>query len=127
MPALRVLIVEDDLTLRRAYRTALHLAGYDVDEAADGFQAMQALEARAPDLILLDLGLPIISGYELRTEIAAHAHTRDIPIVVVTGAVGPLDDLDPVACILRKPVSVDDIVEAVTECLASRGGSTAAG
>jgi CheY-like chemotaxis protein len=70
-------------------------------------------------------GLPLISGYELRRKITAHAQTRDIPIVVVTEAVRSVDDLD-VACILRKPVSIEDIVDAVKECLASRRDSTAA-
>lgn len=125
MPTLRILIVDDDLTLRRAYGTGLALAGYDVDAVPDGFRAMQALDARRPDLIVLDLGLPIVSGYELRHEIAAHAQTHDIPIVVITGAVGSLDDLD-VACMLRKPASVEDVVDAVNECLAARGGSMSA-
>ena len=125
MPALRILIVEDDLTLRRAYRAALTGAGYQGDEAADGFQAMQSLDASRPDLIVLDLSLPIISGYELRREIASRAHTRDIPIVVVTGTTEPLDELDPVACVLRKPGLMEDVVHAVNECLALRRGSSA--
>lgn len=113
-----VLIVEDDLALRRMYRTALTLAGFDVVEANDGLAALHFLEDRAPDLVVLDLMLPTMSGLVVQQEIAAHAHTRNIPIVVVTGSDLALDHLD-VPCVLRKPVSPEALVDAVQACLAS--------
>jgi CheY-like chemotaxis protein len=72
----------------------------------------------------LDLGLPIVSGYAVRTEIAAQSHTRHIPVVVVTGTEpdAPLD----VPCLLRKPVSSEALVAAVNKCLAE-GKSAARG
>lgn len=114
-----ILIVEDDGGLRRMYRTALTIAGFDVTEAADAPDALRLLEESPPDLVVLDLGLPTMSGVSVRQEIGAHALTREIPVVVVTGSTADLSTLN-VPCILRKPVSPDELIEAVERCLVSR-------
>jgi CheY-like chemotaxis protein len=111
-----VLIVEDDTDLRRMYRAALAVAGYDVLEAGDGFEALRRLDWSPPDVIVLDLMLPTVSGQIVRQEIAESAATRHIPIVVVTGSEDELEDLD-VCSLLRKPVSPDQLIEAVKTCL----------
>jgi two-component system phosphate regulon response regulator PhoB len=113
-----VLVVEDDPALRRMYRTALALAGFDIVEADDGLAALHVLDQQAPDIVVLDLMLPTISGFIVQQEIAAHAHTRSIPIVVVTGADLSLDHLD-VPCVLRKPVTPEALVDSVRSCLTS--------
>lgn len=113
-----VLVVEDDPALRRMYRTALTLAGFDVIEADDGLAALHQLDYRPPDVVVLDLMLPTMSGLVVQQEIAAHAHTRRIPIVIVTGSDLSLDHLD-VPCVLRKPVSPESLVDAVRSCMAS--------
>src|SRR5438128_6985848 len=122
-PELRIiLVVEDDAPLRSLYRTALRMAGFFVNEAANGLEALRALDADPPDLVVLDLGLPLVSGYAVRTELAAQSHTRHIPIVVVTG--NEPDAPLAVSCLMRKPVAPDDLVAAVNKCLAE-GASTA--
>ena len=115
---LTILIVEDDDDLRRLYRTTLTLAGFDVEEAADGLDALRRMESRKPDLVVLDLGLPTLSGVAVQQEIAAHAYTRQIPVVVVTGTTMNLDHLD-VACVMRKPVEPDELVKTIRSCLAA--------
>lgn len=111
-----ILVVEDDDDLRRAFRLALTLSGFDVEEACDGHEALVKLDLHPPDLVVLDLGLPAVSGEAVRQEIAAHAYTRDIPVVVVTGSSEDLSRLD-VPCVLRKPVATDEVVAAVRSCL----------
>jgi two-component system, OmpR family, phosphate regulon response regulator PhoB len=118
----RILVVEDDPALRRMYRIALGFAGFTVVEAEDGLSALQHLDERAPDLVILDLMLPTVSGLIVQQEIAAHAHTRDIPVVIVTGSAMNLDDV-PVPCVLRKPVSPDELVNTVQSCLNSGASS----
>ena len=113
-----VLIVEDDEDLRHLFRTALALAGYDVIEAGDGLEALRWIDQSPPDLVILDLLLPRISGLVVQQEITAQAVTRQIPIVVITGSTMAADDLD-VACFLRKPVSPDQLIETVRSCLTS--------
>lgn len=119
-----VLIVEDDADLRRMFRTALALAGYDILEAADGLEALRVLDTYPPTAVILDLGLPVISGHAVRQEIAAQAHTRHVPVIVVTGQPGTHDELDA-TCILRKPVSPDRLVHVVKTCIAAGGGGSA--
>lgn len=82
------------------YRIALIFAGYDVQEARGGFEALRRLDSDPPDLVVLDLLLPGVDGFAVRQELAAHAHTRNIPIMIVTGSGENLDHLD-VACLLR--------------------------
>jgi DNA-binding response OmpR family regulator len=113
-----ILIVEDDLVLSQLYRTALAMAGYTVRHAANGLQALREIDANPPSLIVLDLGLPLVDGFAVHQEVAAHAHTRDIPIVIVTGSTQDLDALK-VPCVLRKPVFPDSLVAAVRKCLVS--------
>jgi DNA-binding response OmpR family regulator len=112
----RLLVVEDNIDLRRLFRTALSMAGYDVDEAADGLEALRMIENRAPDLVVLDLMLHALDGVSVQQELAARAITANIPVVIVTGS-----DIDVVganvACVLRKPVLPDKLVRTVRTCL----------
>jgi CheY-like chemotaxis protein len=110
-----ILLVEDDDELRRMFRTSLLLEGYEVLEAGDGLEALSRIDRELPDLVVLDLMLPSLSGVAVRQEIAAHALTRDIPIVVVTGSAMNVDHLD-VECVLRKPVGPEELVAAVRRC-----------
>jgi DNA-binding response OmpR family regulator len=119
-----VLIVEDDTDLRRMFRTALALAGYQTLEAADGVDALRILDSNPPEAVVLDLGLPLMSGVVVRQEIAAHAHTRHVPVIVVTGLPGTHEELDA-ACVLRKPVSPDRLVHVVKTCIAAGSGGSA--
>lgn len=114
----KVLVVEDDDDLRLIFRSALALAGYAVQEAADGLDALRHIDSDPPDLIVLDLALPFLSGFAVQQEVAAHAHTRRVPIVIVTGSAQDLAHLQ-VACVLRKPVESSELLRTVRRCLAS--------
>jgi CheY-like chemotaxis protein len=113
-----ILVVEDDVDLRRLFRTALTLAGYEVHEAGDGLEALRRIDHAPPDLVVLDVMLPQISGLVVQQEIAAHVLTRQIPVVIITGSSADLGETGA-ACILRKPISPDQLVNTVRNCLAS--------
>ena len=83
--AKRILIVEDNVDLHGMFRHALVLAGFDVVHAADGLAALRTIDNAPPDLVVLDLGLPTMSGVEVRQEMADRPHTRDILVIVITG------------------------------------------
>lgn len=117
-----ILIVEDDVELRRLFRVTLILEGFDVDEAGDGINALRRIEQRPPDLVVLDLALPFLSGVSVQQEIAAQALTRHLPIVIVTASTEDLSNLD-VPCVLRKPVEPEQLVNAVRKCLQSEAPS----
>lgn len=114
----RILVVEDDDELRSLFRIALTLSGYDVHEAGDGLEALRQIDQSPPDLVVLDLGLPLVGGAVVQQEIASHVFTRNIPVVIITGSGKDLSDLK-VACILRKPITPDELVRTVEKCLLS--------
>lgn len=120
----RILIVEDDADLRRMFRTVLSMAGYEIEEASDGIEALQMVENRLPDLIVLDLVPRALDGLSVQQELAAHAVTRRIPVVIVTGSTIDTSSLD-VACVLRKPIMPDDLLRTIKQCMA--GGAAASG
>ena len=117
-----MLVVEDDQSLREFYRDALRYAGYTVVAVEDGFDALGWLEQETPAVIVLDLALVRVSGRDVQRELRAHAETRDIPIVVVTG--DDTSDLNrkELACVLQKPVTEATLVEAVQRCLKHNTG-----
>ncbi|MGO9402386.1 MAG: two-component system response regulator [Terriglobales bacterium] len=80
----KVLLVEDSKFLRMANEHALSRAGYQVSTAADGEEALQAAKDNSPDIILLDMLLPKISGPDVLKALKANPATMNIPVIVVT-------------------------------------------
>jgi len=80
----RVLIVEDHPTMREAMRMVLADEGFAVDQAADGARALDLVASDRPDVILLDLNIPGISGSDLLAALRATSTTSGIPVIVVT-------------------------------------------
>lgn len=80
----KILHVEDDPANRLLVRDLLEFHGYEVVEAADGEAALAVAERERPDLILMDVQLPSISGLEAMRRIKASAQWRPVPIIVVT-------------------------------------------
>ncbi|HWO33612.1 MAG TPA: response regulator [Candidatus Acidoferrum sp.] len=84
VPKSKVLLVEDSKFLRMANERALSRAGYVVKTAADGEEALRIANHQLPDIILLDMMLPRISGPEVLRALKANPATRDIPVIVLT-------------------------------------------
>jgi putative two-component system response regulator len=80
----RVLLVEDSKFLRIANERALAKAGYEVSTAADGEEALQVANAKLPDIILLDMLLPKISGPDVLKALKSNPATIGIPVIVLT-------------------------------------------
>jgi DNA-binding response OmpR family regulator len=83
--AKRILIVEDEEAVRELEKFILEQQGYEIMEARDGLEGLAKAEFRKPDLILLDLMMPDVSGGRMYEEMREHPATAGIPIVVVTG------------------------------------------
>jgi len=84
-PVPRVLVVEDDLETRHFYTDALSRGGFHVEQAHNGFQALEKAFASTPDLILTDIAVPGIDGIELCTRLRADARTSAVPVLAITG------------------------------------------
>jgi two-component system, cell cycle response regulator DivK len=79
-----ILIVEDETDLRRLYVEQLAISGFDVIEAANGADALTRTENEAPDVILMDLSLPVVDGWEATRRIKSDTRTAHIPVVALT-------------------------------------------
>jgi two-component system, cell cycle response regulator DivK len=80
-----VLVVEDYQDAREMYAAYLQFAGYRVAEAANGLEALEKTRELMPDIILMDLALPKMDGWEATRRLQADERTRDIPLVALTG------------------------------------------
>ena len=80
----RILIVEDQADNRRILRDLLSSAGYDIIIAENGQEALEVVPRERPDLILMDIQLPLLDGYEATRRIKANPTLRAIPIIVIT-------------------------------------------
>jgi two-component system cell cycle response regulator DivK len=83
----KILLVEDDTLNREMVTRRLTWEGYQVISAGDGATAVALAEAELPDLILMDLGLPILNGWQATQRIKATLHTQHIPIIALTAYV----------------------------------------
>ena len=80
----RVLVVEDTADNRQIIRDLLGAAGYELLEATDGAEGLASATANKPDLILMDIQLPVLDGYETTRRIKADPALRHIPVIAVT-------------------------------------------
>ncbi len=78
----KILVVEDDVDNRRIVAKVLSVEGYLIIEATDGLEALACARAEHPDLILMDLALPNMDGWEATRRLKEDPQTRDIPVVV---------------------------------------------
>ena len=113
----KVLIVEDDPDLRRLYAIGLNQRGYQVKLAANGAEALDRIEDERPDVILLDLLMPVMSGWDVLERLNPELQ-RCIPVVVISGHTpGKERQHDCIAGWLAKPVGFDDLVRAIEQAL----------
>jgi DNA-binding response OmpR family regulator len=117
-PQQRVLIVEDDDAIRILVETVLRRRGYDVETARNGVEALDQMHAAPFALVILDLMMPRMSGYEVLEQLGAQP-LRDRPLVLVLTAgidVRPFDKTLVVGTI-HKPFDLDLLVDVVRGCL----------
>ena len=118
----RILVIEDTEDNRQILRDLLTAAGYEIVEATDGATGVAMAAEQMPDLILMDIQLPVIDGYEATRRIKADPTTRHIPIVAVTSYALAGDELKTreAGCdgYIAKPYSPRHLLEKVREFLA---------
>ena len=131
MTTLHVLLVEDNLDNRIIYNTALTHAGYRVVEAEDGPAALASVQDNRPGLILMDVAIPMIDGWEVTRRLKADAKTADIPIIALTAHALESDRAraQEVGCdgYIAKPALPADVIAAVRQWLGEPLGAAEAG
>jgi two-component system, cell cycle response regulator DivK len=119
-----ILIVEDQSELRALYVQHLMISGFDVIEAGNGAEAITFTAARFPDVVLMDLSLPIVDGWEATRRLKSDARTAHIPVVALTAhdGSGELERATSAGCdwFVPKPCPPDSLITEVRRILAAR-------
>jgi two-component system, chemotaxis family, chemotaxis protein CheY len=114
VPGDRILVIDDDDSIRQIVRLCLTEEGYRVQEARNGEVALEVLHAFEPELILLDLRMPVMDGWEFakRYEATPGPHAPIVAFVAALNAARECEDLNT-AAILSKPFDLEDLLAAV--------------
>lgn len=127
----RILLVEDNEDNQAIYRLILEHLGFQVLLAATGADALRLARKEQPRLILMDISIPIIDGWEATAILKADVTTRHIPVVALTAHALPSDQTRAreVGCdgYLAKPVEPRVVVQTILDLLAPEGGAPAVG
>jgi CheY-like chemotaxis protein len=125
----RILIAEDDRFLRKAAEAALRRKGYDVVVAADGEEALDRARDAAPDLILLDVIMPKLQGFDVLERLKADPATRDVPVIMMSNLGQDSDiraalDRGALSYLVKSNVRLDELAAKVGEALAARNATS---
>ena len=121
----RILLAEDDRILRKAGETALRKKGYDVVAAVDGEDALAKAREQPPDLVLLDVMMPKIHGFDVLRGLKGDPQLRDIPVIMLTNLEQPSDikratDGGAYGYLVKSNLDLDELATKVAEALAAR-------
>ena len=116
-----ILVVDDYVDALDVWAIMLGTAGFDVRTAASGPQALAAVKNQVPDLIVMDLLLPGLSGFEVARQLQSHDKTKHVPLIAVTGCSSEselaLARQSGFASILRKPCEPPALVDEIRRLL----------
>jgi two-component system, cell cycle response regulator DivK len=119
-----VLIVEDQSELRQLYAQQFSMSGFDVIEAGNGADAIEHTTLHTPDVVLMDLSLPIVDGWEATRRLKSDSRTSHIPVVALTAhdGSGELQRATRAGCdwFVPKPCPPDALITEVRRVLAGR-------
>jgi DNA-binding response OmpR family regulator len=123
MPHPYVLVVDDDPAIRGLVADALREEGYAVDLAAHGREALEAMRARRPSTVILDLMMPVMDGFSFIEACHRERLCVDVPIVVISAVQDALRRIKeiPVHACMAKPFDLDDLVRTVGRYAQSNG------
>lgn len=121
MPSKKILIVDDDREWNFLLKMKLGIAGYATDQAFNGKDAVDKIAQSRPDLVLLDITMPVMDGWEVCAHLRAAEETKSLPIVIQSSLTHP-EDLQRsksflVERYLLKPCSPDAIVQSIRDIL----------
>jgi len=118
----KILMVEDDQFLRELAIKKFRLAGYEIVTAADGAEALALVEQKQPALILLDIILPGIDGFEVLRALSANAQSKDIPVIILSN-LGQESDIDrgkklgAVEYLVKTEFTLDEILKKIKKLI----------
>jgi len=120
----RILVVDDEPHILKLISFSLEKAGHEVLSAADGLSAISAARDSQPELILMDVMMPLMTGYEAVERLKAEPDTDDIPVIMLSAKSQRYEQDKGIECgaarYICKPFTPKELVEQVTEFLKTR-------
>lgn len=115
----RIILVEDDAWIRTFLRDVLIDEGFVVSEAADGRTGLRMCLEDPPDLILLDLAMPEVTGRDVLHELKRSRRTRQVPVLIISAYTRVLsqDEAQGAAGVLRKPLVLEELIDTLRRVL----------
>ena len=125
----KILVVDDEQQLALAVKIRLQSRGYQVFTAGDGRQALESIEREHPDLVILDVLMPVMDGYSCLREINARFGRGKLPIIVLTARdrMKDLFDLEGIEDYVVKPFDHDDLVTRIERTFKRRADNRVPG
>ena len=121
----RVLVVDDDPTLRRVIELVLDARGYVVDQAPNGKAALERMTELPPDVVVADLRMPLMDGYELLERMRAQPPLEAIPVILLTGNLEAARAALGANAVLTKPFEPAELIATIAK-LTERNVETSA-
>lgn len=115
----KVLIAEDDQDLADAYQKKLTLAGFEVKIASDGQEALDTLNTFTPDIILLDMIMPVKDGFSTLEDLKRNEKWKDIPVIVASN-LGQKEEILPLGAVdhvIKSNLHLEDLVKKINTIL----------
>jgi len=118
----KILFIEDESALQKTFKEILKQEGYEMTSALDGEVGLRLAKTQKPDLILLDLILPRVHGFDVLKKLKEDKETRDIPIIVLTNleGIGDIDkalELGATTYLVKAQYSLEEVVQKIKKAL----------
>ncbi|MGB6044643.1 MAG: response regulator [Pirellulales bacterium] len=126
--ATRVLIVDDELHVTVALRVKFAKAGYDVTTAMDGREAWEEIQRQPPELMIADVVMPNVDGFELVKRVREHPPTADLPVILLTATAVEQRTRDlakelNIAEVVAKPFSIKNVLRSAERLVGQKSSS----
>ena len=117
----KILVVDDDLLISRAYYDILTDCGYDVAVCNNGSEAVEYCRVKPPDLVIMDIHMPVMNGLVACEKIREMPHCQNLPIIVISGSLGHSGKADSISRgadeFMGKPINTNELIDNINRLL----------
>lgn len=122
----KILLVEDDKDLIEMYETKFKMEGFEIHKAVNGAEALELVQSVKPDIVMLDIVMPEVDGFQVLRSLKADPASKDLPVILLTnlGQEGDIQkgiDLGATDYLIKANFTPNEVVEKVRKALGSQG------
>ena len=120
-----ILLVDDDLTLREMYEERLKAEGFNIIQATNGEEAIQKAKDNTPNVILLDIMMPKVNGFDVLKDLKVHQETKNIPVLILTALIQDVDrvqgkKLGAADYIVKSEIMPGEVIEKIKNAMGQK-------